>query len=278
LTAVAAGAQRAAPPTTDEIEIVISDRVEDVGEVLSVVHDGFVEAGYARAQPSGKRVHPAYLNPGTVFALARIDGEPVGAAVGVADGPFGLPSDRAFAEENDALRGLGPEPVLECGSLVVRAPWRRHTRRVFARAISGLIRVGLVDFPGSRIVITATPETERFYGAMFGMRRLAEPRPLYGAPALLMHPGTIEEMARYCRRGESSSQRAMDRLLRETRPSWILDRRAGQPLPDGWLRELVEEQDAAGALAAQIRLLASRYPSLLQSMLRDAAYAPLVAA
>ena len=95
-------------PATDEIEIVLSDRVEDVGEVLSVVHDGFVEAGFTPPQPSGKRLHPSYLNPGTVFALARIDGEPVGAAVVVVDGPFGLPSDRAFAEENDALRASAP--------------------------------------------------------------------------------------------------------------------------------------------------------------------------
>jgi hypothetical protein len=263
------GARRPAPPTTDEIEIVLSDRVDDVGEVLSVVHDGFVEAGFTPPQPSGKRLHASYLNPGTVFALARIDGEPVGAAVAVVDGPFGLPSDRAFAEENDALRRLYPAPIYECGSFVVRAPWRRHTRRVFLRAIAALTRLTLVDSPRSPVVIAASPETERFYGAILGMRRLAEPRPLYGAPALLMHPGTVEDMAGHCRRGESSGQRAMDRLIRETHPSWMVDRRAGLPLPGDWLQELVEEQDAAGALAAQIHLLASRHPSLLRSILRE---------
>lgn len=277
MTEVAADVRRQVPPTTHEIEVVLSDRVDDVDEVLRVVHDGFVEAGYTLPQPSGRRMHPSYLNPGTVFALARIDGEPVGAAVLVVDGPFGLPSDRAFAEENDALRGFSPKPIIECGSLVVRVPWRRHTRRVFARAISALTRLSLVDFAGSPVVITVTPETERFYGAMLGMRRLAEARPLYGAPALLMHPGTIEDMARHCRRGESSGQRAMDRLIRETHPAWILDRRAGLSLPADWLRELVEEQEAAGALAAQIRLLASRHPALLRTILRDAA-AALVAA
>ena len=206
---------RQAPPSTDEIEIVLSDRVEDVGEVLRVVHDGFVEAGFTLPQPSGMRLHASYLNPGTVFALARIDGEPVGAAVVVVDGPFGLPSDRAFAEENDALRSLGPDPIHECGSFVVRAQWRRHTRRVFVRAIAALTRIALVNSPCSPVVITASPETERFYGAILGMRRLSEPRPLYGAPALLMHPGSVADMARHCRRGDSSGQRAMDRLIRD---------------------------------------------------------------
>jgi hypothetical protein len=274
---VAVDTLRQAPPSTDEIEIVLSDRVEDVGEVLRVVHDGFVEAGFTLPQPSGMRLHASYLNPGTVFALARIDGEPVGAAVVVVDGPFGLPSDRAFAEENDALRSLGPDPIHECGSFVVRAQWRRHTRRVFVRAIAALTRIALVDSPGSPVVITASPETERFYGAILGMRRLSEPRPLYGAPALLMHPGSVADMARHCRRGDSSGQRAMDRLIRETHPSWLVDRRGGLALPSDWLRELVEEQDAAGGLAAQIHLLASRHPSLLRSILRDEGVALAVA-
>ena len=49
----------------------------------------------------------------------------------------------------------------------------------------------------------------------------------------------------------------------------MVNRRAGLPLPSDWLRELVEEQDAGGGLAAQIHLLARRHPSLLRSILRD---------
>ena len=93
-----------AMPAVDEIDVTASDRVEDIDEALMVVHDGFVEAGYLDPTPSGRRMHPAYLNPGTVFFVARVDGETVGTCALIADGPFGLPSDRAFAEENDLLR------------------------------------------------------------------------------------------------------------------------------------------------------------------------------
>ena len=150
VTEVRARARRRGPPRPRRSTSSLSDRVEDVDEALAVVHDGFVEAGYTLPRsPRAGGCTPSYLNPGTIFAVARIDGEPVGAAVLVADGPFGLPSDRAFAEENDALRALGSGPMLECGSFVVAAPWRRHTRRVFVRVIAALIRVALDEFPDS---------------------------------------------------------------------------------------------------------------------------------
>ena len=64
-------------------------------------------------------MHPSYLNPGTVFLVARIDGETVGTCAMIADGPFGPPSDRAFAEENDADARRGDGRLHECGSLAV---------------------------------------------------------------------------------------------------------------------------------------------------------------
>lgn len=261
---------RSAPSTT-EIEVVLSDRIEDVDEALAVVHDGFVEAGYTLPRPSGRRMHTSYLNPGTVFAVARVDGEPVGAAVLVADGPFGLPSDRAFAEEIDALRGFDSRPLLECGSFVVAASWRRHTRRVFVRVMSALIRVAYEEFPGSGILISVAPETVRFYGAIAGMAGIAGPRPLYGAPAILLRSPDAAHMVEHCRRGESSGQRALDRLIREHPRSWLADVRTGRPLPDRWIRELMAEDGGAERLAEQIRLLALRHPHALRALLGEAA-------
>jgi hypothetical protein len=263
-------AERRAPSTT-EIQVVLSDRIEDVDETLEVVHDGFVEAGYTLPRPSRRRMHASYLNPGTVFAVARVDGEPVGAAVLVADGPFGLPSDRAFTEEIDALRSFDSRPMLECGSFVVAASWRRHTRRVFVRVMSALIRVAQEEFPGSGILISVSPETVRFYAAIAGMASIAGPRPLYGAPAMLLHSPDGGHMAGHCRRAESSGQRALDRLIRESPRSWLADVRTGRPLPDRWLRDLVAEDPGAARLAEQIRLLALRHPHALRAILGEAA-------
>jgi hypothetical protein len=251
---------------TDEIEVVVSDRAEDIDDVLSVVHDGFVGAGYISPQPSGRRMHPAYLNPGTVFLLARIHGVPVGSVIIVQDGPFGLPSDRAFAEENDAFRAASDLPLVEGGSFVIREEWRGQTRRIFTRLISALVRHGAAEMSGSLVVSTCDLPQERFYGSILGMHRVAGPRPLYGVPALLIHPGTMADLARHCGQRETSGQRTMDRLIRERHPWWLSDRRTGQPLPPRWLGGLVEEAGIAHTLASQLRLLSDRHPKTLHSI------------
>jgi hypothetical protein len=255
--------------STDEIDVVVSDRVEDVDEALAIVHDGFVEAGFATARTSGRRMHPAYLNPGTVFAVARIDGTAIGTAALIADGPFGLPSDRAFAEENDQMRAESDELLHECGSLAVRAPWRRHTRRIFMRAISALTRVAFEEFPDAPVPMAIAPESERFYAAMVGARRIAGPRPLYGAPAVLLRTsgrGVVEHSAL----GATSGQRRMDALINEEAPAWLTDRRAHAPLPADWLRALDDDRGVSGGLADQIRLLAALYPDTLHDLLGQA--------
>ena len=174
--------------STSEIEVTVADGGRDIDDALAVIHDGFVEAGYLTPRPSGRRMHPSYLNPGTVFLVARIDGETVGTCAMVADGPFGLPSDRAFAEENDLMRAEGPV-VRECGSLAVSGSHRRHTRRIVMRLFAAATRLALDEFPDSPVVVAVTPENERFYAAIAGAVRVADPRPLFGAPAVLLRTG-----------------------------------------------------------------------------------------
>ena len=258
-----------AMPAVDEIDVTASDRVEDIDEALMVVHDGFVEAGYLDPTPSGRRMHPAYLNPGTVFFVARVDGETVGTCALIADGPFGLPSDRAFAEENDLLRAAYPGTIYEAGSLAVRSEHRRSTRRIVMRLFAAMTRIALVEFPEAPVPLAVTPENRRFYAAMAGTLDVAGPRPLYGAPAVLLQTGATA-LAAHCAQRTTPTQRAMDALLTERSPSWFTDRRSRLPLPSDWLGTLLDEQGVTGALAAQIRLLAERYPDALDRILSAA--------
>ena len=148
--------------STAEITVTLADSVADIDRALAVLHDGYVEAGYLTPRPSGRRMQPAYLNPGTIFVLAHMDDEVVGTCAIVADGPFGLPSDRAFQEENDALRATASEGLYECGSLTVSRRHRRHTRRIVMRMFATASRVARDEFPDSPVVIAVTPENERF--------------------------------------------------------------------------------------------------------------------
>lgn len=269
LTAASAPRPLLAERSTEEIDVVTSDCVEEMDEALAIIHDGFVEAGYTLARPSGRRMHASYLNPGTVFFVARIDGLPVGTCALIADGPFGLPSDRAFAEENDLMREESGLLLRECGSLSVRSEARRHTRRIVMRIIAAMTRLALEEFPAAPVPMAVSPESRRFYAAMVGAAEVAGPRPLYRAPAVLLRTGGTL-LAAHCAQRETPSQRTMDDLITEPNPSWLTRRRARGPLPARWLQELLDEQDVTRRLSSQLELLGERHPLALTAAVRRA--------
>jgi hypothetical protein len=243
------------------LRVVATDRWEDVDEALAVVHDGFVEAGYLEPQPSGRRMIAPYLNPGTVFFLATVDGEPVGALALIPDGPFGLPSDRSFREELDLIRRSGT-PIFEAGSLVVRGPWRRHTRAIVAALVGASMRV-FRETPGAVAVISVEPRQESFYRSMLAAERVAEPRPLFGAPALLL-ASTYEGMVDVMLSPRTTGQRLLRDLVLGRDASWIVDRRDGAAWPDEEVAALLAEQGCLARLLAQVRLLETTHPGLLR--------------
>ena len=116
-------------------------------------------------------MHLSYLNPGTAFFVARLDGEVVGTCAMIADGPYGLPSDRAFIEENDALRATGR--LFEHGSLAIAREHRRHTRRIMLRLGAAMTRTAIEEHPDSPLVLAVAPENLRFYENLT-QRQIAE--------------------------------------------------------------------------------------------------------
>jgi hypothetical protein len=127
----------------------------------------------------------------------------------------------------------------------------------------------MVEFPGAPVPLAVTPENRRFYSAMAGALDIAGPRPLYGAPAVLLQTGATA-LAAHCALRTTPTQRAMDALLTERDPAWFTDHRSRLPLPSDWLSALLDEQGVTDALAAQIRLLAERYPDALAHILSAA--------
>ena len=247
---------------TAEITVTLADSVADIDRALAVLHDGYVEAGYLTPRPSGRRMHPAYLNPGTVFLLAHMDGEVVGTCAIVADGPFGLPTVRAFQEENDLLRAASPGGLWECGSLTVSRRHRRNTRRIVMRMFAAASRVARDEFPDSTVVIAVTPENARFYSGIAAAELVGEPRPLYGAPAALMRTTGALIAAHSAGRG-TPTRRLMDALMSEPDPEWLFDQRTNEGLPPAWIGLLFEESGATQRLLSQLALLTGRDPAQL---------------
>jgi hypothetical protein len=252
VTPATVGGGPVAPARTERVRVTLTDDHEEVDAALRLAHDGFVAAGFMRPRPSGRRMLPQFLNPGTAFLLARVDGVVRGTVTLVADGPFGLPAERAFAEEIDALRLEGP-PVFEIGSLVLdpRRP-RLHGPVMWALA-AAMVRVQVVEHPDSPAVVAASPTARRFYAAIGGLRPVTRPRPLLGAPAVLLQT-TARHTAEILVGGECPSRRRMARLVNGSAMSWLSDRRTGRRWPSEWLGPMLDELGVRSRLAAQLRL------------------------
>lgn len=235
--------------------LTISDRWDDVSLALSMVHDRFVEAGYMTPVPSGKRMILPYLTPGAAFFLVHRENEAAGAAVLIPDGPLGLPSDRAFVEENDALRSER-RPLFECGSLVVNPGRHGMSSLIVAMLMAGAARV-LAEHEDGRVVVSATPGSERFYADLFGFVRVSDERPLYGAPAVLLETDTWRVRDHVSRR-RSAPQRLVGELTTAVDPDWLDDRRAGEPWPEEPVTALLGEQHGLERVFGPLGVLGAR--------------------
>lgn len=243
---------RSALAASPGVAVTLSDRPEDVDGALALIHDRFVEAGYQVPRASGRRFVAPYLNEGTVFAIARHGSRIVGAAALVPDGPFGLPSDRAFAEEVDDLRAEAAEPVREVGSLAIRAGVGGGAA-VYAHMMAALVRLTLEECPDAPVLLSVSPGAARLYGGLLGVSPMAEPRPLFGAPAVLLRT-TAPAALRAAEAGSSSRHSTLRALLGEPNPRWLRDRRAGRHWPREWLRPLLDESGLLARLRAQSAL------------------------
>lgn len=245
-----------------QIRVVLSDRWEDVRTTLRVVYDGYLDVGYAAPTPSGMRFIAPYLNKGTAFIHAELDGVPAASGVLIRDGAFGLPSERAYAEEIDQLRA-GPLPLVEYTSLVV-APWARHaTRSLFSFVVAAGVRVMSESGP-CQPLISVEPGNERFYTTLFGASLVGEERPLYGAPAILVST-PLAQMHQHLRQARGALTRHMASLV-FGQDDWREDRRAGAPWPQDELAAVIGEQGVLRRFGDQLGLLRDTHPQLLAAV------------
>jgi GNAT superfamily N-acetyltransferase len=147
---------------SDKISVRITRAmsVESLCEAYRLVHDVFVEEKYILPQRGGLRVRPFEALPDTATFVAELDGQVVGVQSLVVDSPeLGLPSDEAFKEELDALRGPG-RVLCEASNEAVVEAFRRTPvstelmRCLFAQAMA----VGC-----NELITTVSPGHAKFY-------------------------------------------------------------------------------------------------------------------
>lgn len=233
-----------------------------------LVHDVYVQVGYATPQPSGARMLAEYMNPGTTVILASVDGTDIASFALVPDGPFGLSIERAFGEEVAQMRDAGVA-MTEWTSLAIRPEWRRLRRAVFAAVIALTRECIDADADEVRYLLAAEPRQERLYTQGFGFIRVAEvdERPFYREPAVFLtaHKADIVRALDHATPDRLARHRdETERLGWEDRRTDVVRWDAAQLVP------LLEEQPLLGALPDQLSLLADRAPELLTHLVRTA--------
>ena len=261
-------------PSTTEIEVVISDGVADVDEALRGRPRRLRRGRLPAPRPSGRRHAPVLPEPGDRVRASRASTVSRWAPRwSWPTGPSACRRTGRSRRRTTCCAASAPGRSASAGRSRCPAPWRRHTRRVFVRLIVGADRGWRwTSSPAPRSSIAVTPETERFYGAIAGWRA---PRraatALRGAGGAAAQPRCGAHGRALRASGESSGQRAMDRLIRERTRSWIADQaRRAAPLPDRLARELVARSRRAGAAGRADPARSQPRPSALRRILGDA--------
>lgn len=203
---------------SEPLTVLLTDRIRDLDPALSLIHDGFVEAGYMAPTASGRRVIPHYLAADTAFAIARLGDEAVAACCITVDGPHGLPSEAEMPDEIAEARQMGL--LFEVGSLVVARAHRNLSRRALMMMLMAHLRLQTYSGPATAAVCSVAPEQARFYQSALGMHVVGKERMLLGAPAVLLGM-PLADMREYIVNPGGILRRTAGELFLDPEATWL---------------------------------------------------------
>lgn len=145
---------------------------EDLCDAYRLVHEVYLETGYIKPEPSGMRLRIFETSSETATFIAKHEGRVVGVISVVGDSlDLGLPSDCAFSEELDGLRGTGIK-ICEVTNQVVSSAFRKSAvttelmRCAVAHSLQSGFRMG---------VVAVSPSHNAFYD-LLGFTELGSER------------------------------------------------------------------------------------------------------
>lgn len=238
------------------IRVVVSADARTAGDAMRLAHDGGVEGGFLTPSPSGLRFSPTFLNRGTRFVVAYADDEPIASVTLVEDGPFGLPSDRAFVEEIDAYRSEGGH-LFEAGAWVIGRDWRRHTAYVGAFLFGAALRLALAAGGERRMVATVEPNRIGLVTGLFGYDAVVGPRPYMTLPGTFIATQTSSTWAaHFADPSGPVTRRIVGERMFEPDPDWLEYDLDGPHWTESYLDDLLIETGVGDRLQSQLDLLA----------------------
>lgn len=241
----------------NSVRVVVATDAQTATDAMRLAHDGGVEGGFLTPRESGMRFSAAFLNPGTEFIVAYADDEPVATMALIEDGPFGLPSDRAFIEEIDAYRAAG-DSIFEAGALVIAEEWRRSAVHLGPMVVGAALRLNIGVGGQRRMIASIDPRRADRLSEGFGFAPVTEPRPYLGIPGILVATPWMTKLPAYYLDPAGSRGRGIvaERVLDPDPSSWLRVGREGTHWTSSpTFDDLIGESGVRERIAAQMRLL-----------------------
>ena len=156
-----------------DFQVEIATTQEDLQSAYTLLHDSYVGIRIIDPQPSGLRCNVFTFLPTTTVVVAKHNGRVIGTVSLIKDSNSGLPSDREFPEENNALRRQG-KSLVEISALAVAPEYRgKHTITFLLTAF--LYTHCREYFACDYMLAAVHPKTETFYKALMGFVKNGKP-------------------------------------------------------------------------------------------------------
>ncbi len=161
---------------------------KDRDDVYRLVHDAYVEQGYAEPQKEGKLVYFENLDnlKETTILIAHDGDKPIGTVSVTLDNKHSVPMDGAFIQEYEAIRQENRKIAI-VWRLVVHKEYRSSHKLVIELIKNAII---VASYAGATTNVSVLNQIhESFYQKIFGMRVIARSNQLISLsnlPAALM--------------------------------------------------------------------------------------------
>jgi GNAT superfamily N-acetyltransferase len=163
---------------SSSLEIKIAETEVELAEAYRLLHDSYINSGFADPDPSGMRVLAQHLLPQTTTIIAKWDGKVVGTLSLIRDNPFGLPMEKIFS-----MRRLA-----EVSSLAIHPDYRGQAYLALFPLFRFVYQYAKHYFGTDELVIAVNPSTTDMYTAFIGFEKLVSKAKAYdfvkGAPAV----------------------------------------------------------------------------------------------
>lgn len=165
-----------------DVEVKIATTVAEHVEAAKLVHDGYVGRGIMMPHGSGVRVTPFLALPSTIVFVALKSGQMVGTLSLVVDSSLGLPMEKIYGDEVQAVRSRSRK-IAEVGAqCVVKECRGTGVAFLLSKAMFQTTELlGIED-----LLIAVHPSAEDVYSAMLCFERLGPQKayPLLNQSAL----------------------------------------------------------------------------------------------